>query len=260
MKTKKLSLAFLALFILSNILTAQDVKEVKETFELNSSGKVAISTFKGSIKITTWDKNQVEVYAKIEADDSGWGSTSPERQIEDARVTFNSSSNRVFIESEYRDRKGWNGSNTRAFVHYEIKMPKSARLNIDDYKSKISVKGIVSDMELETYKGDAHISGLKGSLDLETYKGDIEIDFEEFEKYCVAETYKGKIVLNLPADSKFNIDADLGKRGDLRTDFDIKGRYSQSSGHRDEVRGKVNGGGPEIEFETYKGDLIINKN
>ncbi|MGD8782721.1 MAG: DUF4097 family beta strand repeat-containing protein [Ignavibacteria bacterium] len=254
------SIFVFSLLFFANRLSAQNFKEVKETFDLNSSGKVVVKTFKGSINVTTWDQNQVEVYAKIEADDSGWSSTSPEEQLEDARVSFSSSENRLYIESEYRDRRGWNNSNTRAFVHYKIKTPKNTRLEIDDFKSQISISGITSGLELETYKGDAKVTGLKGALDLETYKGDVEIDFAEFSKYCTAETYKGKITLNLPANSKFNIDADLGKRGDLTSDFDIDTQSrSNRKKDRDEVKGSVNGGGPEIEFETYKGDLIINK-
>ena len=135
-------------------------------------------------------------------------------------------------------------------------MPQTAELEIDDYKSETKIENLQADIKMETYKGRVDIIDLKGGIDLETYKGDATIDFMELKNDCKFDTYKGSIELNMASDSKFDLDVDLGKKGDFDCDFD----YSINGKRRsDNVKGSVNGGGPRIEFETYRGDLRIRK-
>ena len=248
-----LSLTVLLLFALN--LSAETAREVNETFTLSSNGKVVIDTYKGSINVTTWDKEEVKVHVKIVADES-WNGTDPNEQLTDVKIKFKSDDDALYIESDYRNNSSWFGSQTRALVNYTIQMPKTARLVVDDYKSKSEITGLSSKLNFETYKGDLLVTDFSGVLDVETYKGDIKLELNNLTGDCDFETYKGRITLVMPSDSKFSLDADLGRKGDMSSDFDIS-TSGKSYKYRDHVKGNVNGGGPKIEFETYKGDLVL---
>lgn len=253
---KRVSVIFLSFIFLTSFLFAQETKEYNETFSLSSTGTVSVDNYKGTITVEAWDKNEVSVYAKIEPDDDGWNSTSPEEQIERCEVRFRDSGNYVSIETNYEKNRGW-GSETRAFVHYTIKMPATAELKIDDYKSEIKIENLNSEIELETYKGRVNIDNFSGSIVVDTYKGEVEVDFVELKDYASFDTYKGDIKLVLPSSSKFDFDFDLGRKGDYRSDFEMMmSRYNSDDG---DLRGKVNGGGPTIKFSTYKGEVYLRK-
>jgi hypothetical protein len=250
---------FISAIIFCGNLFAQ-TKEVDQTFNLNKDGRVNLDTYKGSITIETWDKPQVHVYAKIKPAVNGWSSTDADEQLRNVNVEFNSSDNRLYIKSDYRDSDSWFGSNTRAYVHYKIQMPATAYLFVDDYKSDSDIRGLNSAIDFETYKGSVKILDFTGRIELETYKGDVEIEMKNITDDCRFETYKGKIVLGLPSEAGFELDLDLGKRGDYRSDFDMSFNSIRSHNHRREIYGgKVNGGGPRVEFETYKGDFDLRK-
>lgn len=256
-----LKTCFILLFLFSAIfdkLEAQDFKEVEKTFSIDPNGTLSIETYKGTIKIVTWDKPDIYIHAKMESDDSGWFLTSEEEQLENVKVVFNAHDNYVSVKSEYQKAESWHESETRAFVHYQIKMPKTVELKVDDYKSNTTIHDLKSKIDFETYKGTVTIKDVTGPIDLETYKGDIEITFDALKDNCNLETYKGSINLYVPSNAAFNLDLDLGKKGDFSSDFDIDGS-SRSRKNRDEIKESINGGGPYIEFTTYKGEINIRK-
>lgn len=246
-------LLFIAILLTSTIL-AQETKEYEETYSFSSTGTVSVDTYKGSITVETWDKAEVYFYAKVEPDTDGWNSTSPEEQVERCKVRYSHSDNYLDLKTDYSKNSIW-GSETRALVHYTIKMPATAKLKIEDYKSETRVDNLKSEIELETYKGRVRINNLKGGVDIETYKGDIDVDLTELTDNCSFDTYKGDINIYMPASSKFDFNFDLGKKGDFSSDFEMMmSRYNSDDG---DMKGEVNGGGPTIRFSTYKGEIEL---
>ena len=45
---------------------ASDIKEVHKTLALDKDGRVSIHTYKGSVTVTTWDRPEVQIDARIE--------------------------------------------------------------------------------------------------------------------------------------------------------------------------------------------------
>jgi hypothetical protein len=101
------------------------------------------------------------------------------RKVADTEIRFASGDS--VVESDYAKVKNgfrffsWGNDGTLPFVHYTITMPRSAKLRIDDYKSRISVEGIAGTLDLETYKGTGKLSGFEDRVKIETYKGDLEL-------------------------------------------------------------------------------------
>ncbi|MGB2870034.1 MAG: hypothetical protein WBD36_16415, partial [Bacteroidota bacterium] len=83
-RTAPILLLSTALFL--TLAMGQEAREVHKTLPLSKGGLVSIDTYKGSITVTPWDRNEVDVTAKIEPDDS-WFEGSAESTDEDVKDT-----------------------------------------------------------------------------------------------------------------------------------------------------------------------------
>ncbi len=266
MKSKHAVLiAVLAVFALGSRGYAQESREVDKIVPLSKDGQVSIDTYKGSVNIDTWDKAEVSIHARIESD--GWGRYE-EENVRDTEIRIDASSGSVYIETDYKklerrrtsfwDLFDGNFGNT-PFVHYTIKMPATAKLRVKDYKSEINVSNLQADMVLDTYKGEVDIRSLNGGLDLETYKGECQVDYSSISSDSRFETYKGEIRITLPSKAAFALDADVGRHGDFRSDFDFVSSTSRRRNRDEWYRGNINGGGPSLRIRTERGEFRLLK-
>jgi hypothetical protein len=236
-----------------------DFKEIHKTVPLDPGGRVSIDTFKGSIDVTTWDRPEIDIVARIEPDDSGRDQA---RRVQETEVRVAGSGQSVRITSDYDrvHRSGFlgifGGDETLPFVRYTIQLPRTARLAVKDYKSNTHIAGLAGTLDLNTYKGEVEIASMDGSVQLETYKGEVRADFTRLAE-SEFETYKGSVEITLPQPAAFDLEADLGRHGDLDCDFELVTRASGWSSRDARRRGVVNGGGPELKLETYKGTFRI---
>ena len=271
MRTTTRHLLFLlALCLLALPANAQDSKRVNESFDIGNNGRLSIDTYKGSIDITTWDGDTVEIDAIIEEDGSR------ANLVKFTEVRINKTGRTVRIETDYsaakKEMKRIKLKNySLPLVHYTIRMPQTTELSIDDYKSEIDIEGVYADVNLETYKGMVDIRDVEGELNVETYKGDVEIrnlsgglyadtykgtfdvEFTEFLGDSSFDTYRGDIHVTLPEDAGFDLDADLGNKGD----FDANFNTSNLKLNKKHYRGEMYGGGPRLEFDTYRGSFSV---
>lgn len=237
-----------ALLALASLGLAADVKTFHQMLPLEANGRFTLETYKGSIRISAWDKPQVEIDARIEADLSG-GRAVP---VEDVEIRADGGGGSVSVHTDYR-RQGWNDGNL-PFVHYTIHMPRGAALHVKDYKSESDIAGVEGDVEFETYKGTARIEGLRRGVSLQTYKGDIRAILAAMAGPANVETYKGTIDMTVPRASRFNIDADLERRATFDCAFPVTIRAGRQRSH---FRTAVNGGGPELHVRSYRGDIRL---
>jgi hypothetical protein len=254
-------LAALALSVAAGA-QASDIKEVHKTLALDKDGRLSIHTYKGSVTVTTWDRPEVQIDARIEP---GGDDREDREKVQWTRVEVSGGGSSAHIHSDYDDVKrhshGFLGifdwdSGVLPLIHYKIQMPATASLAIEDHKSDIKVSDLKADLKLDSYKGTVRVTNLDGAMRGETYKGDMRVEFARYANASRFETYKGVIELQMPRDSRFSLDADGGRRGEVETDFAIMSR----AGRRDrDIRasGAVNGGGPELRMTTHKGTLRI---
>ena len=238
-------------------------RAVSKTLPLAAGEGVTVDTYKGSVRVTAGEGEGVSVEAKIVADDGDcWSASEQARRVEQTRVDVVKAVGGVAITSNYdaleASAHAFFGCTARPFVHYVIRMPKSARLRIKDYKSELSVRGLEADLQVDTYKGRLDVAALAGGLDVETYKGEVNASITRLAGDIRAQTYKGSIVLHLPGSAGFELSADIGRRGALRSDFATT--VATGSARRTELsRATVNGGGPRVSLKTDKGFLAVRK-
>lgn len=250
------------LLLVTATAVADDTRVVRKQVELRPDGRVSLDTFKGTVRVRTWNQPRVEIVATIAPDPSG---EKQEERVELTEVRISSSSGHVDIESDYseanRVREGLFGAlfgvtgGTMPFVNYEIQMPTSASLEIEDHKSDVVVSGLGGDLTIETHKGSAKIVSQSGPVRVDTHKGTIDVDFVSVSKPSRFETHKGTITLRIPAAARFDVDAILDDdSADFNSDFPM---VIERTGGEANVKAHVNGGGPNIRVETHKGTIKL---
>jgi hypothetical protein len=240
------------LALLSAAAFAADSKDVNRTVGLHSNGLVEIETHKGSIKVSTWDRQEVEIQARIEAEP---GSPMDRRRFDGTDVKIDSSADAVHIRTYYPDTNWFNDNGNNPEVRYTIRMPKTARLTIRDHRSDTEVVGLQGALDLTTHRGSARIHGLGGALRVDTHRGDIQVDFSSFTANSSVKTYRGKIDLSMPASSRFDLQAELGRHGAIDTDFNVMTRAITRRGEG--IHGTVNGGGPSLRIDSDRGETRL---
>ena len=258
-------LVFTGLVVLAAPAMAGDVKEVRKTVDLAANGRLSVDTFKGWIEVSTWDRPQAEIYARIEPDDSDMEGYQADK-VRETEVRIEGGGSSVRIKSDYDHVRNhrhhlfpfwWGSSGTLPYVRYAIKMPRTAQLEIHDYKSQTRVAGLGAELDLKTYKGEVEIRDMDGPVRLETFKGEVRADYARFAASDF-ETYKGRIEVAIPRQTAFTLDADMGRRGDLRNEFGTVERTVSGWRHDHRIRdARANGGGPALSMRTNKGELRV---
>jgi hypothetical protein len=245
--TIPLLLAFAALAAASD-----DVREIRKTFSLSPQGRIAIDTYKGTIHVSTWDKPQVELEVRIESD--GWNSFAREL-VRDTQIEMDSTPDTLRLKTRYPKMQysNWFGSYSNPSVKYTLRAPRTAQLRIKDYKSDILVDALSASLDIETYKGEIRVTKQDGNaVTVKTYKSEARIEFARVSDRMSFESYKGVYNISVPRDARFDLDSNLGRRGDLNTSFAVLRNAGANSG-----RGRVNGGGPVLSLKGYRTEVNL---
>jgi hypothetical protein len=256
-------------WVLSTPAEAADAREVQRKVSLEAQGTVSIQTFKGSVDVETWGEPQAEFSARIEADESCGADPHREERVRLTEIEIDSDPARLSLRTNYDRLEDLPMLRYRAhgldaictahpFVRYRLRIPRTARLEIDDHKSHIVVNGLRADARIRTHKGAVKVKGHDGALDLETHKGDVHVEFARLAEGSRLETYKGDIEVTVPRSAGFDLDARVERGGSLDAPFRLDERQV---GRRERAyEQKVNGGGPRLELSTRNGSLRITEN
>jgi hypothetical protein len=246
---------------------AAEAREFQRTVGLDARGSVKIETFKGSVEVEAWDEARAEIFARIEADTTCGDDAVHAERVRLTEIDVESSASRLKIRSDYdalqnlphiRLEAGGGDMTCTAhpFIHYRIRIPRTARLDVEDHKSRIAVAGLRSDARVVSHKGRIDVKDHDGALDLTTHKGDARVEFARFGGDSRFETHKGDIEIVLPKSAAFDLEAHLGRAGSLDSGFELVER--EWTTRRDRFyEEKVNSGGPRLQLSTRSGDLKL---
>jgi hypothetical protein len=136
-------------------------KEIHKNFNVEKGQKLSINLKTGgSISITAWEKDEVQVDASIEGDN--W---------DDFLTGFEKNSSGVEINSRFKhsDNSG------NAGAHFDIKVPSKFDLEINTMGGELVLDGIEGNIQGKTMGGGLTLSHLNGNLDLSTMGGDVSL-------------------------------------------------------------------------------------
>lgn len=157
-----------------------------------------------------------------------------------------------------------------------IQVPAQTSLKLETINGgAIVVENISGEVDAQNMNGTVTITNVSGSVVANSMNGKVIVSLNKVtpNKPMSFSTMNGPIDVTLPADMKANLKMKTDN-GDIWTDFDVKLDAShaptvednrKNGSGRYHVRvdkamyGSINGGGPEIQFVTSNGSIVIHK-
>lgn len=258
------SLFFVVLLLAAALSTGcipiliQSSETFRKTIEVDDGATLEVRNRSGSIEITLWDKDYVDLYA-IERSSFG------KSELEQMQIKVQSNGE-IIIETEYLQR------NARVSVSYEIRVPVGLEVaKVNSSNGSIKLKEISGDVTAETSNGSIDIqnvsgfvyaktsngkisiSGTTGVREVRTSNGSISVEIPEILDDIKIWSSNGSVKLYLPAD----LDADLDfstSNGKINTHGLDVTTSSFSSMH---LCGKIGEGGFTVSISTSNGSVDL---
>ncbi|MEM1259196.1 MAG: DUF4097 family beta strand repeat-containing protein, partial [Bacteroidota bacterium] len=152
-----------------------------------------------------------------------------------------------------------------------VKVPKDFSLKLKTINDgDIHVQDVNGEMEISNINGDITLESVSGSVLANTTNGELKVSFNRISsgKDMAFSSFNGDVDITFPKSLKANVKA-KSDMGDVYTDFDMAlsknepqvDKNNSSGKYRVKVeqwvKGTINGGGPEMLFKTFNGDIMI---
>jgi hypothetical protein len=221
----------------------------------------------GGISVEGYDGDQVLVEAMPSRDHDGGSDerVGGMRRIPNTSVglTISEENNVVEVNSSWASRTG----------QLHIRVPRQASLRLScTNNGDLQVSGVEGELELHNVNGSVSAVDVSGTVVAETTNGEIKVTFDrvDADKAMSFVTLNGDVDVSFPASFKAALRINAGQ-GEIYTDFDFQldpqepkiDKRESTRGYtitmEREVRATIGGGGPEIYFKTWNGDIFIRR-
>lgn len=256
---KKQILTGLAALALAATATAATLQETfDKTFEVRPGSSFTLENTNGHITVRSWDQSRIRVVAekRVESRDSD----AARKVFSELRVEPSVSANAVHIMTHY-PRRGSDGlfdwlagTNVSMTVNYEITVPRSTNVDLDNTNGGIDVSDVRGSMHISNTNGHIELARCAGDVDAETTNGHVKAELSEVSTKGVRlESTNGRITVALPKAISARVDA-ATTNGRINTDLPITTtRFEKTS-----LRGTINGGGTaDVKLRTTNGSIDI---
>ena len=260
--------AMLVLTVLfTGLISAQNSQQlVIPLSNANESGVLDVNILSGSIKVV--GSTAKDVIITVSSDQKKVEDTSKNglKRIPNNSfgLTAQEENNHVKIKTEFNTKN----------VIMEIKVPQNFGLKLRAVNDgDIEVENVNGEMEINHVNGEITLTDVSGSAMVNTMNGDIKVNFKDITQNTpmAFTTFNGDVDVTFPADLKASVKMQ-SSMGEIYTDFDMVMKKSAPKEEKNSaegvykisieewVNGDINGGGPEMTFKNFQGDIIIRKN
>ncbi len=251
--------------ILSALFGQEESEEFSKVLPLRSDGTFSLKNVNGSITITTWKEDKVDIKAlKTTKGD-------PDK-LKEVKIEVEATANSVSVDTIFPKWK-----NIRVSVNYEVKVPQGVNLgkvkstngsvyitgpvghtNASTTNGRIELDGAKGTVSLSSTNGRIEAVNIRGELDADTTNGTIVLEMLSFEDAIKAKTTNGSITLRVGSLEKVNADFNaITTNGSISLDLPVTLKSMKKS--RRSLEGQIGQGGPEISLRTTNGSIKITK-
>lgn len=255
--------------------TAQEAPSDRVVVPLSDPAKpatVKADLITGSITVKSYEGKDVIVEARSRAGRSR--RERPDEKTEGLRRLVVSGTGLSVVED--RNVVSVEASSHLRPVDLSIQVPVNTSLKLNTINAgEILVEKVRGEHEINNVNGRVTLNGISGSAVAHALNGGIKATFDSLSpgKTMSFSSLNGTIDVSFPPDMKANVVL-KAEHGDVLTDFDIvvdpaahkptvedaRGKGGKYKVRIDRaVHGKINGGGPEIRFENFNGNIYIRK-
>ena len=258
--------------LLAMTAVAQDDKVTIPFRDPGGAKKVTITLMQGGMTVKGYDGREVQIEA------SGRGSirSSSRRPsgVTDGMKRIDSNASGLEITEENNIIK-IDGGVMRP-VSLTVMVPRQTSLVLRTMNGGvIAVENVAGEIDASNMNGAVTITNVSGSVLANSQNGKITVSLDKViaDKAMSFTTYNGTVDVTLPGDVRARLKMKTDN-GEIWSDFDIKldannrppvvedtrGKNGKYKVHLDKAMyGTINGGGPEMQFVTFNGNIVIHK-
>lgn len=268
--------------------------DISETRQIAPDGRIQVDNMAGSIKISSWDKPEVEIRGELgdrvdelEISETSGGlrirvhNQNNQRRLDESHlrlqvpvgvsVELESISADMLVEgldnssivassvSGDIDISANTGHLEAESVSGDVNFSGQApRVTIETVSGEIDVRNASGEVRITTVSGDLLLQGGEVSLGrFETVSGDLELNLQVSDGgRLTADSMSGDVILLLPASQQAEFSAQ-SYSGDIRTDFGTVDREKGMPGRS--LNHTVGNSGAVIRIESFSGDARLKK-
>jgi hypothetical protein len=273
-KTIKMIAMLAALAVTLAFNAEAQSREVRKTVDFVAGGELKVHSDRGTVRLTGWDRNQVEVFARISPpkwDTSRFNQAEVERAVEATRIDVLGDARSLVVRANFDDVPETIdrifGGRPLPEVHFEIRAPRSlnlvldidrgkatlgaieGRLDLTSDRSSLEASDLAGEIRLRMDRGSAIVSASKARLNVHTDRSNTTFRAAQIAGDSSFDVSRGEVELRVPPSQGLYVSANRGRRADFETEFAITTRTFGA----DRVEGAINGGGPKLLIRTDRG-------
>jgi DUF4097 and DUF4098 domain-containing protein YvlB len=221
-------------------------EELHKTYPIDTDGRVSLKNVNGSVHISAWDRNEVQVDAIKRA--------RTKDALNEAQIVIDSAAGSISIRTRYPES---NGRRESASVEYTLKVPRRSRLfAVETVNGGVDVDGVAGNVKASSVNGAVIARNLASEAQLSTVNGPVEASFEKLQgtPSISLHTVNGHISLSIPDGSNAEFNAST-VHGRISSDFGAPA----SNGHRigGSLSARIGNGGARIKLSSVNGGISI---
>ncbi len=273
-------ISLIAFLVSLSVASLAQSKNFNRTVDFTAGGDLHINTDVGTVRVSSWERNQVEVIARIEGrDNTSVSADYMRRAVEATEIELIGSGNSLTIKANYDNvpyEVKWGGKNrVIPRIEWEIRAPRRANLNLDTDRSEAEVRGfegrhnlktdrsplrvedLAGDIRLNIDRGNqTRLSNIRGSLQIEADRTDLTFEQLQLTGDSRVQMDRGKLEMRLAGSQGLNLSLNKERRNSFQSDFPI----TTSSFSDDKIEGAINGGGPRLTLHTDRTQVYLKNN
>jgi DUF4097 and DUF4098 domain-containing protein YvlB len=240
-----ISMGAMIVFALTLTANAQVTEDFHQTVSLSSTGRVSLENVNGNVTITGWERNEVQIDAVKKANS--------QEKLNEARIEVEGSGDHVAIRTRYPEGRN---NNNPASVHYELHVPRTARLdNISLVNGSLTVSQVSGDIKASLVNGKTTVHDLSGRAEISAVNGAINAYYQSLSNVSEIRLKSVNGAINLGLGPSPNADVSVSTvNGGITTDFPLQVQGKFMGRHLD---GKLGNGGTRIEISNVNGSVRI---
>jgi len=265
MKIRLMPALTIAVVLFAGVQTAAMAERFTDRFEatypLGAGVEISLGNTNGSVSVEAWDEDFVRLVAEKQVDSSS--AREAEEAFEDIEILIKEGDRRLEIETRLPSAASgvvsWLfGRSRNASVRYELRVPRTAELDLHTVNGNLSIDGVAGAQELRSTNGRIEVTDAEEGVEAHTTNGSIRVEVTDASSAPDIDlgSTNGGITLYLPADIQGRIEART-VNGSVNTDLPVSIEGGTS---RRRLAGELNGGGgSRIELATTNGSIKIEK-
>ena len=203
----------------------RETEQFDRTIPFHAGGTLKLDNFSGRVTITATNGTDIVIHATRHA---------TRERLDRIHIGVEVDSSQVSIEANRKDASWHEDNDNVVETDFDIQVPRQTNLDVKVFSSGIQVAGVSGREKLHTFSGEVRVTDATGPMDAETFSGDIDVAFA------------GSV------DGEVDFDSFSGRLNSSRP------VTLRTSSRRSRVHGEIgNGGGMQLRFKTFSGDVTL---